>query len=161
MTDPVFYLLCGVPGSGKSTWVSSQPWDTKTTVVVSSDAVIERWAAQQHTTYSEIFDRAIGPAVAQMQSEFSAAVAKNLSVVWDQTNLTVKSRRSRLAQVPQHYRRVAVWFPTPPADLLTQRLAARPGKIIPAKLLQTMIATAVQPQISEGFDQVRVVQTHV
>ena len=52
---PVAYILIGLPGSGKSTWIRNN--QTKDDfVVISSDDEIEKYAKSQSKTYSEVFE---------------------------------------------------------------------------------------------------------
>ena len=51
---PKCYQLIGVPGSGKSTWVTSQEW-AKDCSIISTDYWVEEEAKRVGKTYSEIF----------------------------------------------------------------------------------------------------------
>ena len=51
------YVLVGVPGSGKSTWVKNQKW-ANDCVVVSTDEFVEDYAKECGLTYSEEIGRA-------------------------------------------------------------------------------------------------------
>ena len=49
------YVLVGVPGSGKSTWVKSQDWAAEC-AYISTDGFVDEYAASVNKTYSEVFD---------------------------------------------------------------------------------------------------------
>lgn len=154
---PTLYMLIGVPASGKSTWLSKQPFDWSKVSVISTDAIIDRRAEAQGKTYSQVFQREIKSATAEMNQNLRDAVAAGLDLVWDQTNVTAKSRANKLAQVPDSYEKVAVFFATPPAQELNRRLNSRPGKTIPPHIAQGMASQLEKPTEAEGFDRIIVV----
>ena len=148
---PTLFMLIGVPGSGKSTWIRSRNHDA---VVASTDDKIEAAAAAQGLTYNDVFDAEIKAANAAMREDVKQAVKDKRDIIWDQTNLTAKSRRGKLGQVPKHYERIALYFPTPDGAELERRLGSRPGKTIPAHVMASMIASLELPTAGEGFDQI-------
>jgi predicted kinase len=150
-------MLTGVPGSGKSFWLSQQPFDWARTVVISTDNIIDKRAEMQGKTYSEVFQREIRSATAEMNQNLQYAIAAGLDICWDQTNITVKSRASKLAQFPELYDKVSVFFATPPDTELQRRLSSRPGKTIPGNIVLGMISQLEQPTEAEGFDRIIVV----
>jgi predicted kinase len=149
-------MLVGVPGSGKSTWIKNQNFDSNT-VVISTDDIIEQRARAQGLTYSDVFQTEIKSATAEMNRILMDAVANNKDIVWDQTNLTVKSRRPKLAQIPKEYLKIAVYFATPADVELQRRLNNRPGKVIPANIVLGMKSQLQMPALDEGFDRVQYV----
>lgn len=154
---PTLYMLVGIPGSGKSTWIANQAFDWNTTRIISTDNIIERRAQEQGKTYSEVFQQEIKSATAQMNAELKQAIKDGANIIWDQTNLTRKARASKLAAVPEEYLKVAVFFPTPDDAELKRRLASRPGKTIPANVVLGMKSQIERPSRDEGFDEVRTV----
>jgi len=153
---PTLWMLVGVPGAGKSTWIAQQGFD-RDTVIISTDRHIDAEAARQGLTYSEVFKGHIKRATAIMNADLAMAIKDGDDIVWDQTNTTAKIRAAKLASVPNTYRKVAVFFPTPEAKELERRLACRPGKHIPWNILQGMISQLEAPTKDEGFDEVVVV----
>ena len=149
---PTVYVLVGVPGSGKSTWIRNQIWALGLTVV-STDAFVEQEAHRQGKTYNEVFEDYMPTAVGLMADQVVAAREAGHDIVWDQTSTTVTSRRKKFAMLP-NYRAVAVVFPTPKADELAIRLASRPGKIVPDHVVSNMIDQFQQPTLEEGFDEI-------
>ena len=149
---PTVYVLVGVPGSGKSTWIRNQIWALGLTVV-STDAFVEQEAHRQGKTYNEVFEDYMPTAVGLMADQVVAAREAGHDIVWDQTSTTVTSRRKKFAMLP-NYRAVAVVFPTPKADELAIRLASRPGKIVPDHVVSNMIDQFEQPTLQEGFDEI-------
>jgi hypothetical protein len=65
---PTVYVLVGVPGSGKSTWIKNQDW-AQDCVVVSTDDFVEDYAKEVGSTYSEVFDDYMPTAVKLMADQ--------------------------------------------------------------------------------------------
>lgn len=151
-TKPTVYMLVGVPGSGKSTWMRNQIW-VNDLIVVSTDDYIEMVASNVNMTYNDVFDSSIKPATAHMMSMVENARDDDRSIVWDQTNTTKKSRWNKLKMLP-NYHKIAVFFKTPELEELNQRLASRAGKNIPEHVMKSMIENLEIPTVEEGFDEV-------
>ena len=149
---PKLYMLIGVPAAGKSTWIKNQDWTTNT-VVVSSDRFIDDYAEQQGKTYNEVFEEYAPIAMRLMNNQVSIAQANGCNIVWDQTNTTVKSRKSKLAMLP-NYEKIAVFFQTPEPEVLAWRLDNRPGKSIPWNVMRSMIENLQAPTEDEGFKEI-------
>jgi predicted kinase len=147
----ILYMLIGVPGSGKSTWIGQQDW-AKDCVLVSSDKLIDIEAARQGKTYNDVFKEYIDEANRLMLEDVKAAVAEGKDIIWDQTNTSRKSRKSKLAKVPD-YRKIAVVFATPDEAEWTRRLGNRPGKTIPMPVLKAM-AEGLQMPTEDEFDEI-------
>ena len=148
---PKVYVLVGVPGSGKSTWVGNQDW-AKDCVYVSSDKHIDEYAASVGKTYNEVFKEYATTAVSQMLDDVVAAREAGKDIIWDQTSVNVKSRKKKFSMLPNYYH-IAVVFPTPGPEEHARRLN-RPGKHIPKDVLESMINTFVMPTEEEGFKEI-------
>lgn len=154
---PEIIVMTGLPASGKSTWRDSfLAKSPKEYVIISSDDEIEQMAAADGTTYSAGFDKYIGKATAITKQKFREAVNSGSNIIWDQTNLSPKKRRSILDQVPDTYRKVAVVFEITDAEL-KQRLEKREretGKHIPPQVMKNMANSYLPPTKQEGFDKI-------
>ena len=146
------YVLVGVPGSGKSTWIRNQDW-AKDCAIVSTDTFVEQEAERQGRTYNEVFHDYMPTAVKLMADQVVAARDAGQDIIWDQTSTTVASRRKKFNMLP-NYHAVAVVFPTPEPAELERRLASRPGKNIPWNVMQGMISGLKMPTEEEGFDEI-------
>jgi predicted kinase len=149
---PKVYVLVGVPGSGKSTWVSNQEW-INDCVTVSTDDIVEDYAKECGSTYSEVFDDYMPTAVKLMSEKVIRARDAGLDIVWDQTSTTIKSRKKKFNMLPD-YEHIAVVFKTPEQAELTKRLASRPGKNIPDHVMRNMIDHFEMPTEEEGFKEI-------
>ena len=152
--EPTLYMLIGVPGSGKSTWLATQPFDWNKTVVLSTDNYIERVAESQGKTYSDTFKSAIGAANQHLANALADAIAVGHDIVWDQTNTSAKARAAKLKLVPAHYKKIAVVFGTPDEKEHQRRLGSRPGKFIPPDVVASMIKNLQMPTKGEGFSEI-------
>lgn len=153
---PKCYQLIGVPGSGKSTWIKNQVWALGLPVI-STDNFVEAYAKEQGKTYSEVFDEYMPIAVKLMVNQAKICEANGLDVIWDQTSTSVASRKRKFHTLPR-YEHIAVVFPTPEKEELAKRLASRPGKNIPDKVMKMMIENFEMPTEEEGFTKITVVK---
>jgi len=145
-------MLIGVPGSGKSTFVAKQKRDFNF-VYVSSDYFVEKFAQKMGKTYDEVFKEVAPRAMRLMNRRIQTARRNKRNIVWDQTNVSAKSRAKKLTQLPE-YRKVAIYFATPPEDVLAERLASRTGKAIPDFVMKSMKDNMEYPTRDEGFDEI-------
>lgn len=159
--QPQAIFLIGLQGSGKSFWLTRYMATAAVPpVVIGTDHIIDTWAAEQGMTYTEAFrrlkefrigDKSGFKAVnAEMMRRLKAAIAADQDFVNDQTNVTVKSRRGKLALVPPHYHKKAVVFTVPDA-VLKARLAQRAaeGKFVPMDVIEEKARSYVRPTKSE------------
>ena len=147
------YVLVGVPGSGKTTWIGHQRIDGDNTVIVSTDKYVEQYARSVGKTYSEVFQEYMPTAVDKMAQTVVEAFQNNKIVIWDQTSTTVNTRAKKLRMTPKHYKKIAVVFQTPRKEL-HDKFLNRPGKEIPDEVIQDMITKFVYPTLDEGFDEI-------
>lgn len=151
---PTCYMLIGVPGSGKSTWIGKQSFDWGHTVIASTDNYVERVATERGKTYSQVFDEVMPAAVRHMANVVRDAIAEEYDIIWDQTSTTRWTRKKKFAMLPESYEVVAVVFPNPSKEELARRLGNRPGKTIPPEVVQSMIDKYEEPTESEGFSKI-------
>ena len=149
---PKLYVLVGVPGSGKSTWVKEQEWVNEC-VYVSTDIWVDLEAQRLDKTYSEVFTEYMPTAIGLMSEDVVAAREAGRDIIWDQTSTTVKSRARKFNMLPDYYA-IAVVFRTPEEEELARRLASRPGKVIPEHVLHDMIWNFEMPTEDEGFKEI-------
>jgi predicted kinase len=146
------YVLIGVPGSGKSTWVANQTW-ANDCCIISTDFWVEEEAKRVGKTYSEIFKDYMPRAVELMAANVVSAREMKHDIIWDQTSTTVSSRTRKFRMLPDYYA-IAVVFRTPEQTELARRLSSRPGKVIPIDVVNNMCKNWEEPTLEEGFDEI-------
>jgi predicted kinase len=154
---PVFYMLCGVPAAGKSTWVKNaieNGFLNQDAFIYSTDSYIEELAVQRQTTYNELFNDGITykRAVEIMDRGLISAIDRRANIVWDQTNLTPKSRKSKINRIPNVYKKFVINFDVPEETIWQDRLNSRPGKVIPPRILLSMVDSWSPATKDEGFN---------
>ena len=153
MFIPELVMLCGIPCSGKSTYVNKlrayEYW--KDAVVLSTDNYIEEQAKRLGMTYNEVFQDCIDEATRQLEMSFVRAKEEGKRIIWDQTNLSIKTRKKKLTKVPSIYKRTVVWFQVDLEEAL-KRNETREGKFIPESILKRMYHQFEVPTLEEGFD---------
>lgn len=150
---PKLFMLVGVPGAGKSTWIKNQQL-TDDAFVLSTDNYIEDKALAEGRVYYLAFEDHIYDATAQLYDDLEYAMQHGKDIIWDQTNLTVKGRRDKLQKVMGSYEKIAVVFETP--EDIGERLKKREetGKVIPVSVFENMVASYQPPTRFEGFSKI-------
>ena len=153
MFIPELVMLCGIPCSGKSTYMDKlrayEYWENS--VVLSTDNYIEEQAKRLGMTYNEVFQDCIDEATRQLEMSFVRAKEEGKRIIWDQTNLSIKTRKKKLTKVPSIYKRTVVWFQVDLEEAL-KRNGTREGKFIPESILKRMYHQFEVPTLEEGFD---------
>lgn len=157
-------VFVGLPASGKSTRRSSLLGDN--TYVYSPDDLIDAYAIEQNSTYDAEFKNFVKIAHKRCDENLVDAIKNGNDIVWDQTNMSVKKRRSILNRFKKSdgYISHCVCF-LPPYDMeqtveLARRLHAREGKHIPSFVMQTMRNSFVLPTMFEDFNQITYVDIY-
>ena len=146
-------ILVGLPYAGKSTYAMNHP----ELELISTDAYIEEHADSLGTTYDKVFSPELYDiALERMGKDLVSCMQKNYSIIWDQTNLTVKTRTSKVKLLKeQGYFVRAVVFPILISDIeLQKRMTTRSYKRIPLEVLRSMHSRYQVPTKSEGFDEI-------
>lgn len=142
------YVLVGLPGSGKSTWLerSGKP-------SFSSDALRAALTGDESNQENNRLVFAQLRAMAWMRLEAGCAET------WiDSTALTRAERRCWIRLAEMHGCDVeAVYFDTP-FEVCQARNSARQRRV-PAEALARMARRMTAPQVAEGFDRVTVIRT--
>jgi predicted kinase len=148
---PTCYILIGLPGVGKSTWLQeSQDFIPG---FVSSDAIIENIARELGYTYDDIFSDIIKFADRVFWDYVKHCGSVDGDFAVDRTNLSRKSRKKIMDALPG-YEFVAVEFAKPDETEWRRRLNSRKGKTIPEHVLRSMESSYQPATLEEGFKEV-------
>jgi len=160
-----FTMLVGIPGSGKSTYCRQQV----NSYVISLDRLIEGTMSYDET-YIQAFQRVrgngdlkiidrnmftIGYIMAYMMPEVDEN--KRIPIIWDQTNLTVKTRARKIGLFsPDYWHRKAIVFNLSDDEWQKRydHRAATEGKTIPKFVIEGMVKSFQMPTLDEGFDEI-------
>lgn len=157
MKQPQLILLCGLPGSGKSTFSFNNHLNENTTIL-STDVHIEMSASCLKKTYNEVFKDYIKEAENLLEEKLKIAISNKHNVIWDQTNLTHKSRQRKLQHFPRFYIKKAVVFIIDDKTLFKRNEERKSyGRDLPEYVLNNMRNIFSIPTIEEGFDEVQII----
>ena len=166
MSEPICYVMVGLPGLGKSTIVNGMYKDADT-FTYSTDQFIEDAAAHFGKTYDEAFEDNIKAATESMNALLDDAIKNRRDIIWDQTNLGVGKRKKIINRMKQAGYQVRCECIIPPESgwiddqkVWAYRLANRPGKTIPQNILTNMIESFTLPTVAEGFDMITFYNMH-
>lgn len=150
---PEVILMVGLPGSGKSTYISKYYKDGY--VIISSDDLIQEKADELGKTHDEVFSYYIGDASKYANILLDKAIKDRKNIIVDKTNMSKKSRNRVLARIPTGYNKTAIVFNVD-TEVLLNRITTRnkTGKTISINVLFDMERNYEEPTISEGFDKI-------
>lgn len=150
MSKNLIYLV-GLPCVGKSSLINKKYADY---VVISNDIIVEEYAAAHNIGYNEAWHKISFKYVkAECMRRFNKAVKENKNIIIDNTNMTVKARKSY--QHPD-YIKTAIVFQIDDEEhqrRIKKRLNET-GKLIPEDAVKRMKENYVEPSKAEGFEKI-------
>ena len=147
---PVVFMMVGIPGSGKSTWVKNNRQETW--VVVSPDEILEAQYGYEWTP-----ERA-AEAWESSYQQFVKSLLVDKTMVWDAT-FTSPIMRAAILHIAKGagYRVVAIFCDTP-IELCIERNKRRNREPVPEATIRRMAEKLQPPTEAEGFDRIEHVQ---
>lgn len=153
-------MLVGVAGSGKDTFIKNRladvGWIEGDAYEASSDDIIDEFVQTHGSTYQEMWKYLADPAQKMVNALVKFHIDKGDDIIWNQTNLTEKSRNAKLQLFPSDYKKIGIVILTPMKSL-AERLLKREekeGKHIPWDVAFNMIKIMQLPVFAEGFDEI-------
>lgn len=141
------FLMCGIPGSGKSTWIQTQ-LKSNEDVWISRDQI--RFSLlQKDEDYFACEEEVFSSFVNLTQQCIDDLTSYNIYV--DATHLTIKARNKLLNKLLnlQNISIIPVWFNIP-LDVALDRNEQRIGRAyVPPKVIAQMFTQQVPPTFSE------------
>ena len=143
---PVVYMMVGIPGSGKSTWIRNNR--QKTWIVVSPDVILETQYNYEWTP-----ERA-AEAWAISYQQFGQGLLSGQTMVWDATFTSPIMRAAILHTAKGAGYRVEAVFCDTPIELCIERNQRRNRKPVPEGKIHGMAEGLQPPTAAEGFDHI-------
>lgn len=141
-------ILCGIPGSGKSTWCK-QSLAPNTAVVLCADEF--RLAMTGRDYYPPVEEFVWGC----VKITARVLLARGMTVVIDETNITVNARRRWIQLAQEMNKKIECHYFDEPFDVCARRNRDR-EKRVPDSVLQRMHDQFEPPVPEEGFAAVYV-----
>lgn len=148
--QPRVFIMCGIPGSGKSTWLIKQ-MQPKTDVCISRDN-IRFGLLNEDDDYFAYEDKVKEIFFNTIQEDTASGEWENIYI--DATHLTPKARKQAMFCISKYCSVVAVSFEVP-VDVAVERNAKRNGRaLVPENVIRNMAASYKIPSLYEGFDEI-------
>ena len=155
--QPTLILLCGLPGSGKSSYSKPLSGLIK---VVSEDALLDRLVKDGlFETYRDAWQSEAEAAHLNAMEELYHAETNRVDVMFDGINLS-RARRAEVLDLFPGYEKIAVYWDYP-LEITRLRLAERlvkTRKQVPFEAVAKMAMYYEFPIVEEGFDEVHAIR---
>lgn len=151
----ILYVMCGVPGVGKSTFVTKHIKDNE--IYVSRDAIRYALVPENEWYFSkekETFREFI--------KEIDDGINAGYNVYADATHLNPASRAKLLRNLKSHPTSIEAIYLTKDLDTILAQNELREGTrgYVPIDAIKDYYKAASKPELDEGFDAVYTVETN-
>ena len=150
MTRPVLILLCGIPGSGKTTWAKNYISKNPDFVHLSSDAIRAELYGDENIQGNpvEVFTLMHKKAVESLNAGYN--------VVYDATSMTRKDRASIISMCPKftHIQCNIIWAPI---ETCIERDTTR-ERTVGKEVIDRMLKRFQMPYYDEGIDEINIIR---
>ena len=149
---PTFYMMCGLPGSGKST-KAKEIAEKNGALIFSSDALRKEKYGNEaiQGNPNKIFN--------ELVSYIRIALHSGRDVILDATNISYKKRISFLSRVSNGmkvpFRKVCVLMATP-YEMCCSRNSSR-ERVVPEEVMKCMYHSFFVPSYFEGWDEIQII----
>lgn len=147
MTRPVLILLCGIPGSGKTTY--AEKMKNSYTYHLSSDAIRKELYGDENIqgNPSDVF--------ALMQDRAIMLLNNGFDVIYDATNITRKDRASIITKCPR-FAQIECHIIWAPIETCIERDAAR-KRTVCKEVIDRMLKKFQPVFYDEGINEIKVI----
>lgn len=144
LVEPVFYMVVGLPGSGKSTYIEKY---LANCCIHSSDAIREELSGDVNNQdiNKQVFNT--------LHKRVKEDLAAGKSVVYDATNISWKRRKAFLQELNNIKCRKECILMATPFELCVQRNKAR-DRVVPYFVIERMYKNFDIPWYNEGWDSI-------
>jgi len=153
MKNPVAYILIGLPGCGKTSWINDQEWFTSRYKLLSRDNYLREVSNHKNISLTEAVNDYQGDCSSEILLDAVNISNRKQHVIIDDYNIT-QSHREKLLFIFSDYKKIAICFRERDVYLLHERVKHRVGYVISMRRLQLMNQMYVYPSETEGFDDI-------
>ena len=141
------YLLCGIPGSGKSFWSAHHvkpgaAYVSRDTIRFSLLKEGEPYFSHEDEVYNILWD------------QINGALSDGRDVIVDQTSLNKKSRKFLIDHLTGYNKINVIWFDTPLEVALERNEHREDLTKVPRGQIRRMYYSFEKPTFEEGFDKI-------
>lgn len=149
MKMPTLIVMCGLPGSGKSTYTKHYIEKYPNTVALSSDSIRAELYGREEVQGNP------GEVFGLMHKRTLDYLSAGKNVIYDATNLSRKDRGGIVASCPKYVRLEChiIWVPIEQAILQDAGRSRRVGR----EVIDRMVKRFQAPYYDEGFDEIKVI----
>ena len=143
------YLMCGIPGAGKSTFLKNRV-EKETSVIVSRDAIRFSIVKPEEAYFSHEAE-----VLTIFWEQINKALAANKNVFVDQTSLTPKSRKWLLQHVKGYNYASVIWIDESLETCLERNEKRKETRTyVPPIVIHNMYRQFIPPSLHEGFNYI-------
>lgn len=144
-----FFMMIGLPGSGKSTY-AKEIAEKENAIILSSDTIrAELFGDENCQDNNELV-------FSTLNRRTISALNSDTNVIYDATNISYKSRKTILRLISKYnIEKVAIFVATPYEECLKRN--ANRERVVPEYVIKKMYISFDTPWYSEGFTDIKVV----
>ena len=143
------YLMCGVPGAGKSTFLKNHIKE-ENSIIISRDAIrfsIVKPDEEYFSHEDEVLDI--------FWEQINKALAEGKNTFVDQTSLTPRARKWLLQHVEGYKHANLIWIDENLETCLKRNELRRGTRAyVPRSVIRRMFSQFIEPSLDEGFDYI-------
>ena len=143
------YVVCGIPGSGKSSWLRNHVNINQKQVLVSRDVIRYRLINDDDSYFSkenEVWKEYI--------KQINYFLKEGYDVFADATHINTGSRRKLLNEIYVECKKEAIYITTP-ISICLERNSKREGReCVPESAIKRMYSQFEEPSFEEGFETI-------